>query len=269
MCDSSTEVRMQCEEFHGSVSARVAEGPVKRIHWIPLRRGWVCVGQRAGVRLWSWVIRWVASWGLPRQPPACLPAAKITDTHSHTYKEYAQRYSPSTRFMHRKEDSRQIAWGFLRELPGWLVSRKPQSQISVKLALDQAYSCLLRSKNKESATECYGIFANNILKRQLEAQFNCHFKKWHWGATVLEDYNLCVHTKRGARSSEIQLQSEMKERLKTCLICKTSQLTAHGLISTSSSFKANLVADLFISELFFMKSMPQKSLTTTCKCQNS
>ena len=31
-------MRMQCEEFHGSVSARVAEGPVKRIHWIPLRR---------------------------------------------------------------------------------------------------------------------------------------------------------------------------------------------------------------------------------------
>ena len=110
----------------------------------------------------------MASWGLPRQPPACLPAAKITDTHSHTYKEYAQRYSPSTRFMHRKEDSRQIAWGFLRELPGWVVSRKPQSQISVKLALDQAYSCLLRSKNKESATECYGIFANNLLK--------CNFK---------------------------------------------------------------------------------------------
>ena len=75
----------------------------------------------------------------------------------------------------------------------------------------------------------------SILKQQLEAQYNFHF---------IEDYNLCVHTKRGARSSEIQLQSEMKERLKTCLICKPSQLTAHGLISTSSSFKANLVADL-------------------------
>ena len=86
--ESSTEVRMQCEEFHGSVSAWVAEGPVKRIHWIPLRRGWVCVGQRAGVRhCWSWVIRWVASWGLPRQPPACLlvPARSRNHRHTHSY----------------------------------------------------------------------------------------------------------------------------------------------------------------------------------------
>ena len=120
---------MQCEEFHGSVSAWVAEGPVKRIHWIPLRRGWVCVGQRAGVRHWSWVIRWVASWGLPRQPPARLPGAKITDTHIHTYKEYAHRYSETTQYMHREEDSRHIGDFFGSYLVGlYPENHNPKSQ---------------------------------------------------------------------------------------------------------------------------------------------
>ena len=48
MYESSRGVRMQCEEFHGSVSARVAEGPVKRIHWIPLRRGEFVLGSARG-----------------------------------------------------------------------------------------------------------------------------------------------------------------------------------------------------------------------------
>ena len=94
---------------------RVAEGPVKRIHWIPLSLCWAA----RGVRHWSWVIRWVASWGLPRQPPACLPGAKITDTHIHTYKEYAHRYSQTTQYMHREEDSRHIGDFFRSCLVGF------------------------------------------------------------------------------------------------------------------------------------------------------
>ena len=167
---------MQCEEFHGSVSARVAEGPVKRIHWIPLRRRVsLCWAARGGEAL---ELSNPLSGELGITSAAtCLPARSQNHRHTHSYIQRigSQIFTVNPICAQRRRQS--AHWGFLREPPGWLLSREPQSQISVKTALEQAYSCLLRSKNNESATECCCIFANKLLKRQIEAQFNCHFKK--------------------------------------------------------------------------------------------
>ena len=151
--------------------------------------------------------------------------------------------------MHREEDSRHIGDFFRSCLVGFYPENQNPKFQSGRHWTKLTHACfdqkiMNQPQNLMAFSPINVKRDQSILKQQLEAQYNCHFKNWHSGATVLDDYNLCIHTKRGARSSEIQLQSEMKERLKTCLICKTTQLTAHGLISTSSSFKANLVADL-------------------------
>ena len=61
--------------------------------------------------------------------PACLPGAKITDTHIHTYKEYAHRYSQSNQYMHREKDSRHIGDFFGSYLVGlYPENHNPKSQ---------------------------------------------------------------------------------------------------------------------------------------------
>ena len=115
----------------------------------------------------------------------CLPARSQNHRHTHSYIQKIRSYIFTDNPIYAQRRRQSAHWGFLRELPCWLVSREPQSQISVKNHWTKLTHACFDQKIMNQPQNLMAFSPINvkrdqsILKQQLEVQYNCHFKNWH------------------------------------------------------------------------------------------